>query len=242
VIESNSSLHALLQKLHEENDRQVYARARKQYRGDDESFQKLALEYASLGPRTKGAFLRSHGLTTNDSNAVAAAEANLSLAISPQMGAFLTNIVLAKRPNSVLELGSSNGVSTLYFANALASLNTGTVVATESNPMKCANLRKHARAAGLDGFVDLREGDIFETLDALNGAFDIIFLDMWASDYLEAAKKLERLIVPGTVILADNMYTAEDEVRPFKDYLSGHARIATTTLDFESGVEFAVVR
>jgi predicted O-methyltransferase YrrM len=229
-----------LHELHEENDRQVYARARKQFNGDEESFQQLALAYADLAPRKKGAFLRSHGLTTNDSNAMG--QANLSLAISPQMGSFLTNIVLAKRPNSVLELGSSNGVSTLYFANALASLQNGSVVATENDPMKCANLRKYARRAGLEGLVDLREGDVFETLDALNGTFDIVFLDIWASDYLEAAKKLERLVAPGTVILADNMYTAEDEVRPFKDYLSAHSRISTTTLDFESGVEFAVVR
>jgi predicted O-methyltransferase YrrM len=240
VIESNNSLHSLLHELHQENDRQVYARARTQFHGDEESFEKLALEYAGLVPRKKGAFLRAHGLTTNDSNAMG--EANLSLAISPQMGAFLTNIVLAKRPNSVLELGSSNGVSTLYFAAAMASLNFGCVVATESDPLKCTNLRKHASVAGLQGFVDLREGDVFKTLDALNGTFDIIFLDIWASDYLAAAKSLERLVAPGTIILADNMYTAEDEVRPFKDYLGAHSRISTTTLDFESGVEFAVVR
>jgi hypothetical protein len=37
------------------------------------------------------------------------------------------------------------------------------------------------------------------------------------------------------------MYTAEDAVRPYKQYLDGNSRFSTTTLDFESGIEFTVV-
>lgn len=69
----------------------------------------------------------------------------------------------------------------------------------------------------------------------------MVFIDVWASSYLSLFKQIERLLRPGSIVLADNMYTAEDAVRPYKHYLDGNPRFSTTTLDFESGVEFTVV-
>ena len=95
--------------------------------------------------------------------------------------------------------------------------------------------------AGLDAYVDMREGDVFETVAELDGTFDMVFFDVWADAYLRLFKQIERLLRPGSVVLADNMYTAEDAVRPYKHYLDNDPRFSTTTLDFESGVEFTVV-
>jgi len=165
----------------------------------------------------------------------------LSLAISAEMGAFLGNMVLARRPSRILELGSSYGVSTLYFADALSQLGAGKVVATEMDATKCTRLRDHVEAAGLRDYVDLRQGDVFRTVSELDGVFDMVFIDIWASGYLDVFKKIERLLRPGSVVLADNMYTAESEVRAFKEYVDAQPSLSSTTLDFQSGVEFAVV-
>jgi predicted O-methyltransferase YrrM len=75
----------------------------------------------------------------------------------------------------------------------------------------------------------------------MDKSFDLVFIDIWASAYLEVFRKVEKMLKPGTIILADNMYTSSDEVLPFKNFLNNHPGISNMTLDFESGVEFGVV-
>ncbi|RQS19961.1 methyltransferase domain-containing protein [Burkholderia sp. Bp8992] len=234
-----SSTIALLQRLHEESRAEIIARARAQFEGSDEAFLSLGDEYEALAPRLRGRFLENLGLSTDD---FATSEGSpLSLAVSAETGRFLRNMVLSRRPARILELGSSRGVSTLYFAEALRTLGRGVVVATECDALKCAHLRAHVRTAGLDAYVDMREGNVFDTVAELDGTFDLVFIDVWADAYLKLFKQIERLLRPGSVVLADNMYTAEDAVRPYKHYLDDDPRFSTTTLDFESGIEFTVV-
>ena len=196
-------------------------------------------EYDTLAPRLRGRFLETLGLSSEDFESSQGTA--LSLAVSAETGRFLRNMTLSHKPARILELGSSCGVSTLYFAEALCTLGSGTVVATELDPVKCAQLRDHVRTAGVDARVDLREGDVFQTVSELDGTFDMVFIDVWADTYLDLFKQTERLLGPGSIVLADNMYTAEDAVRPYKQYLDGNPRFSTTTLDFESGIEFTVV-
>jgi predicted O-methyltransferase YrrM len=236
---TDERLTTLLSKLHEESDAQLYARARAQFSGDDAAFPELAQQYAVLAPERKGDFLREHGLATNDADE--GADSGLSLAISPAMGAFLANMLLTMRPARVLELGSSNGVSTLYLARALRQLGAGTILACELDPIKCKRLRANVATAELERYVDVREGNVFDIVDGLSGTFDLVFMDVWGDGYLPVFQRIERLLAPGSVVLADNMYTAQDQVAPFKAYLDAHPNISTTTLAFESGVEFAVV-
>jgi len=234
-----SSTVALLQRLHEESRTEIVARARAQFHGSNEDFLSLAEEYEAIAPRLRGRFLETFGLSSDDFDSPEGSP--LSLAVSPETGGFLRNMVLSQRPARILELGSSCGVSTLYFAEALRTLGRGVVVATERDALKFTRLRDHVRTAGLDAYVDMREGDVFETVAELDGTFDMVFIDVWADAYLKLFRQIERLLRPGSVVLADNMYTAEDAVRPYKHYLDNDPRFSTTTLDFESGVEFTVV-
>jgi predicted O-methyltransferase YrrM len=132
-------------------------------------------------------------------------------------------------------------VSTLYLAEALRTLGSGVVTATEADALKCAQFRANVKAAGVEAYVDLWEGDAFETVAQLEGTFDMVFIDVWANTYLNLFKQIERLLRPGSIVLADNMYTAENAVQPYKRYLDDDPRFSTTTLDFESGLEFTVV-
>jgi predicted O-methyltransferase YrrM len=229
----------LLQRLHEESRSEIVARARAQFHGSNEDFLSLAEEYDAIAPRLRGRFLETFGLSSDDFDS--SESSPLSLAVSPETGVFLRNMVLSQQPARILELGSSCGVSTLYFAEALRTLGRGVVVATERDALKCTRLRDHVGTAGLDAYVDVREGDIFETVAELDGTFDMVFIDVWADAYLKVFKEIERLLRPGAVVLADNMYTAEDAVQPYKRYLADDPRFSTTTLDFESGIEFTVV-
>lgn len=234
-----STMTALLGRLHEQSRAEVMARARTQFHGATEAFMTLADEYDTLAPRLRGRFLESHGLSSEDFQTSQGTP--LSLAVTPDTGWFLRNMVLAHRPARILELGSSCGVSTLYLADALRTVGRGTVVATELDAGKCERLRAHVDAAGVNAYVDLREGDVFETVSGLEGTFDMVFIDVWADAYLPLFKLTERLLRPGSIVLTDNMYTAEDAVQPYKRYLENDPRFSTMTLDYESGLEFTVV-
>ncbi|CAG4890651.1 tRNA 5-hydroxyuridine methyltransferase [Paraburkholderia gardini] len=229
----------LLRRLHEQSQTEVMARARAQFHGSNEEFLTLAEDYDTLAPRLRGRFLETLGLSSEDFESSQGTA--LSLAVSAETGRFLRNMTLSHKPARILELGSSCGVSTLYFAEALRTLGSGMVIATELDPVKCAQLRDHVRTAGVDVYVDLREGDVFQAVSELDGTFDMVFIDVWANTYLDLFKQTERLLRPGSIVLADSMYTAEDAVRPYKQYLDGNPRFSTTTLDFESGIEFTVV-
>ncbi|QGZ66908.1 O-methyltransferase [Paraburkholderia acidisoli] len=230
---------SLLRRLHDQSEAEVIARAQAQLSGTQEDFLHLVEEYEMLAPRLRGRFLETLGLSTEDFEA--SNGTTLSLAVSAETGKFLRNMVLAHRPTRILELGSSYGVSTLYIAEALRTLGRGTVVATERDASKCELLRAHVAAARLEDYVDVREGDVFETISALDGRFDMVFMDIWADAYLQAFQRIERLLRPGSIVLTDNMYTAEQAVEGYKRYLDAAPRFSTTTLDFESGIEFTVV-
>lgn len=232
-LKTNNVFKEHLSRLHEKSEAQIYANARDQYKGTDDEFHLLARQYADLAPDKKGGFLASHGISVQDPS--------LSLAVSPEMGEFLFTLALAKGASRILELGSSNGVSTLYFAEALRVRGEGKVIATELEPNKCAALLANAAAVDLINYIDLYQGDVFETVKNLEGTFDIVFIDIWASGYLDIFRVLQPNLVSGTVVLADNMFTSPNEVRAFKEYLNATSNIHSTTLSFESGVEFAVV-
>ena len=232
-IRRNQVLSNHLRKLHAESDAESFRAARAQFRGTDQEFKKIAALYATLPPQEQALLLESNGI------AIQAPE--LSLAVSANMGEFLFHIAVSRRATSILELGSSRGTSTLYLAEALRLTGGDKVVATELEPAKCRTLLESVTAVGLTDYVDLRQGDVFSTIEKLRGPFDLIFIDIWASGYLDIFKSAERLMAPGTVILADNMLTAAREVQPFKEYLERQDHISSTTLAFESGVEFAVV-
>lgn len=234
-----STNQALLQRLHAQSRTETIDRVRAQFPGDSAAFADLVEQYEGLAPRLRGQFLSDLGLSIDDS--ARSQGTSLSLAISTECGLFLQNLVLSHRPVRILELGSSYGVSTLYFAMALRTLGRGTIVATELDPHKCKRLREHIADAGVQAYVDVRAGDVFDTVDELEGSFDMVFMDIWADGYLPLFRKIERLLRPGSIVLADNMYTAQAAVQPFKRYLDAHPRLSSTTLDFESGLEFTVV-
>lgn len=233
IIELNRGLSACLSSLHKKSEDEIHAKARAQFNGSDKAFSDLLKQYGALVPIEKGPFLKTHGISVQDSS--------LSLAISPEMGHFLFNLTLSKRPDSILELGSSRGVSTLYFAEALRILGRGKVVATEMEDSKCDTLWRNVESLGLAPCVDLRRGDVFSTVEAMNETFDMVFIDIWASGYLDIFRIVEKRLKPGALILADNMYTSSDEVLPFKTFLDQHPSISNFTLDFESGVGFGIV-
>ena len=79
--------------------------------------------------------------------------------ISPEAGRLLYTLVRASRPDTVVEFGTSFGISTIYLAAAVADNGSGGVVTTELAAAKIAAARANLEEAGVGGPVTILAGD-----------------------------------------------------------------------------------
>ena len=86
------------------------------------------------------------------------------------------------RATRVVEAGTSFGVSTLYLAAAVRDnqVENGVVIGTEFEPEKIEIARENFEQAGLSEFIELREGDLRETLQEYQVVLvDFLLVDIW---------------------------------------------------------------
>jgi predicted O-methyltransferase YrrM len=163
------------------------------------------------------------------------------VALDPAKAEFCYLTCRALGARRVVEVGTSHGVSTIYLAAAVRDNGGGVVVGTEYEPQKAKTARGNFAEAGLSDFIDLREGDLRETLKTLRGPVDFVLMDIWT----EMARPAIELIAPhlriGAVICADNTDNVREPYGPYFDYVNDPANgLRTMTLPFDGGFEFTV--
>ena len=124
--------------------------------------------------------------------------------------------------NQVVEIGTSTGLSGMWFCIALDKTG-GHLTTFELDPHRASLARAHFKKAGVDGLVTLVEGDAHQNILKLKGPIDVVFLDAEKDGYIDYLNKLLPLVRPGGLILAHNT----DMVR---DYM----RAVTTNPDLET--------
>jgi predicted O-methyltransferase YrrM len=136
------------------------------------------------------------------------------LNITPETGAFLALLVRASRARRILELGTSNGYSTVWLAEA-ARATGGQVTTVEHLRAKAALARAtFARAVALAP-IALEEADAGAVLTrAPADAWDFIFLDADRAEYAAWWPALRRSLAPGGVLVVDNAVSHAAELAP----------------------------
>jgi predicted O-methyltransferase YrrM len=147
----------------------------------------------------------------------------------------------ASRPGCrVLEIGGSRGYSTIWIA-AGARLAGGSVVSLELDPRKIEAWRDNVRDAGLGAVAELVEGDARETVPALDGEFDVCFLDAEKGDYERlfalAREKLHR----GSLVVADNVTSHEDTLGAYSAARHADDTLESVTVTLDRGLELSLV-
>ena len=165
------------------------------------------------------------------------------VALEPDKAEFCHLTCRALGAKRIVEVGTSFGVSTLYLADALRANGGGVVIGVEHEPAKAAAARAHFAEAGLSDLIDLREGDLRETLKAIDGPVDFVLMDIWVEMARPAIELIHPHIRPGGVIVADNTERVREPYRHFfafvDDPAHGYSRM---TLPFSGGLEFIVRR
>ncbi|MDH2383247.1 class I SAM-dependent methyltransferase [Bradyrhizobium sp. CER78] len=130
---------------------------------------------------------------------------NVPLAVSRETGALLYMLARGTRARSIVEFGTSFGISTLHLAAALRDNGGGRLITSEFESSKVVRARDNLVAGGLNDLVEIREGDALETLrTGLPDAIDLVLLDGAKALYPDILDLVESRLKPGAFIVADN--------------------------------------
>jgi len=152
----------------------------------------------------------------------------------------------ALRARRVVEAGTSYGVSTLYLAAAVRDNirrdgGTGVVIGTEHEAEKAKAARAHFAEAGLSELIDLREGDLRQTLRDVGGPVDFMLIDIWTPMARPALELVAPRLRPGAIVVCDNTAQFREAYHDYLEFISDPKNgLRTATLPFEGGLELTV--
>jgi predicted O-methyltransferase YrrM len=151
---------------------------------------------------------------------------NLPLAVSRETGALLYMLARSSSARTIVEFGTSFGISTLHLAAALRDNGGGRLITSEFEPSKAARAKANLKAGGVIDLVDIREGNALETLSVdLPETIDLVLLDGAKALYPEILGLLESRLKPGALILADNADMSPDYLERVRSPASGYMSV-----------------
>jgi predicted O-methyltransferase YrrM len=171
----------------------------------------------------------------------ASAEANLPpIQVPPNGGKFLNMLARMVGARRILEVGTLGGYSTIWLARALPP--DGELITLEIDQTCAEVARANVDRAGLSDLVEVKLGSAHDTMPALEGPFDFIFIDADKVSYPEYFAYALELSRPGTLIVADNVVRdgaivdadSDDAnvqgVRRFNELVAAEPRVTATAI------------
>lgn len=216
---NDSKVEAVLDRLHREADRQ---------------FGSLLLHYL---PKLPGLFL-GKGIQWDKTKTDFYNDKYIPL--ERDQGNLIYLLARSIQATTIVEFGTSFGISTIYLATAVRDNGGGTVIGTEIVPEKVIQARKNIAEAGLENFADIR-GDALETLQNLNQTIDMVLIDGWAHLALDVLKLVNPLIRKGGIVISDNVGTFKQALRSYVEFLQNPANgYCSSMINLKGGTEFSV--
>jgi predicted O-methyltransferase YrrM len=156
--------------------------------------------------------------------------------LEPESARLLHLLVLATGACRVLELGCSNGYSTIWIAAALAA-NEGTMVSVDLDEARLDEARENLARAGFAEAVELRLEDAGAALSASGPeSWDMVFLDAERHDYPAYWSDLVRVLPPGGLLAVDNALSHAEELADFRTLVSADRRVTEALVPTGAGV------
>ncbi len=160
--------------------------------------------------------------------------------VEPETAELLGVLVRAMQATRVLEIGTSNGYSTIWLADAAEAVG-GSVVSLEVEAERTEMARSNLSDAGVLSFVELR---IEDAGDALAGyadeTWDLIFLDAERPAYVGYWPDLVRVLRPNGLLVVDNTLSHANQLVEFSELVHDHERVTSTLLTVGAGVLLVV--
>ncbi len=152
------------------------------------------------------------------------------LNVSASEGAYLRDHVIQAKTKRALEIGTSNGYSTIWIA--LGARQTGGHVTTlEIDDAKVKLAAENFRAAGVEGLITQVHGDALKEIPRLHGPFEFVFIDAWKNDYVKYLDLVLPMVPPGGIIMAHNTRNLRSELEDFIQKVTHDPRLDTVLVE-----------
>jgi predicted O-methyltransferase YrrM len=160
--------------------------------------------------------------------------------LEPEAAELLAVLIRAARARRILEVGTSNGYSTLWLADA-AAITGGHVESLDIDPRRsdqaCANIAR----AGLDGLATCRTVSAAQALTEYpDDAWDLIFLDAERPEYVSYWPNVRRTLAPGGTLVIDNAISHAAELSDVDRRLADDPRLTTVRIPIGEGLLVSV--
>ena len=188
---------------------------------------------------------------------------NMILAITSDTGMFFNILLKAMRATKILEIGTSAGYSTLWFADAILQNNITNrgeiktpIITIDMNHSKVSIANKNFDDAGVNRIIHVIEGNAKKVLSRLlvnyqNGIsinntdnlFDFVFIDADKENLIDYFDLTIPMVKKGGIIATDNMLYPEDyrsEITKYANYLKNRANIESVTVPIGNGEEITI--
>ena len=163
------------------------------------------------------------------------------LNITRDTGELLAVLVRATVARRVLEIGTSNGYSTLWLATAARAIG-GRVTTVELSDYKVGLASANFARSGLAGTITLLHDNAGHVLQrAADGTYDLVFLDSERPEYPGWWPDLKRVLRPGGLLVVDNATSHQAEMAPFVALVSADREFVTSLVPVGNG-EFLAVK
>ncbi|KAL1952830.1 hypothetical protein VTO42DRAFT_4119 [Malbranchea cinnamomea] len=172
------------------------------------------------------------------------------IALEQDKCAFVYTLLRAIDARTVVEAGTSFGVSTIYLALAVGqnvaaakvgdARGNGKVIATEKEVEKAERAKGYWAQAGkeIESVIDLRVGDLRETLKEDLGVVDFLLLDIWTPLALPALQMVQPYMRPGALIVADNTVSSAEGYKELFEYVDREGSpFRRITLPYRGGLD-----
>ncbi len=172
---------------------------------------------------------------------VHAERAQRMLNITRDTGEFLGVLVRATQARRILEIGTSNGYSTLWLAEAAQGIG-GSVTTVELSDSKIQLARSTFARSGLASHIHLLHEDAVRVLDrSETGVYDLVFLDSERPEYPGWWPQIRRVMRPGGLLVVDNATSHAEQMAPFMDLVKADPAFTTCLATVGNG-EFMAVK
>ena len=170
---------------------------------------------------------------------------------APQMmvgrieGQFLARLVRLSGARRILELGTFTGYSSISMASALPA--DGRIITCDIDPETMGIARRYMDESGYGDKIETRLGPALETIQTLEGPFDIVFIDADKPNYRAYYEAVLPLLAEDGVIIADNVLWSgrvlEDDgdestraIKEFNEYVRADSRVVAVMLTVRDGM------
>jgi len=165
------------------------------------------------------------------------------LTITADTGMFFSVLLKAIKARSILEVGTSTGFSTLWFADAMDKSHSTRIITIEMNPKKVERALKNFKEAGLDKMIEIKQGIALDLLYKLKGKFDFVFLDADKENIIRYFDIVLPMVRIGGIVAADNMLYP-DHYRPAMRKYARHVHtkpnVQSVTVPIGMGEEITI--